>query len=137
MTAAATVLDGEAGILAAVGRALGASEQVEITDGRIADFLAATGAPDATYLAIALSNMFLPQVVEVRGFALGVNVGTDVVRFGPVLRAGDVVFADATLVDASEVKGSIQTRMTIVVRVVGKVEPACEVESLSRWMEPT
>src|SRR5437879_9541513 len=46
------------------------------------------------YLTMSLSNLFLPQVVEVQGFDLGVNYGVNKVRFpapvpvGSRIRAG-------------------------------------------------
>jgi len=55
------------------------------------------------------------------------------VRFGPPLQAGDRVRATATLQDVADVRDGIQTRMTIVVEVDGR-EPACTIESLSRWL---
>lgn len=130
---ALTVLDGEAEVRAAVGRHLGTTDWLEVTNDRLAAFTESTGAPDSTYLALSLSNMFLPQIVEVRGFAMGINYGTDAVRFGPAIGVGERVRATASLVDVAEVKGGIQTRMTIVVEVEGG-EPACNIESISRWI---
>ncbi|MEO6123941.1 MAG: dehydratase [Ilumatobacteraceae bacterium] len=133
-----TVLDGETAVRAAVGSDLGASAAIEITAERLEQFASATGTGDPTYLAISLSNMFLPEIVEVRGFALGINYGTETVRFGPPLVAGDWVRAQATLVDVIEVRGGIQTRMIITVSTdVDGSEPICVIESLSRWLEPT
>ncbi len=137
--AALTVLDGETEVRAAVGRHLGTTEWLEVTSDRLAAFTESTGAPDSTYLALSLSNMFLPQIVEVRGFSMGINYGTDAVRFGPTIRAGERVRATASLVGVTDVNGGIQTRMTIVVETEGG-RPACEIESISRWIrgsEPT
>jgi len=135
---ACTVLDGEAAVRAAIGTDLGASAPIDITAERIAKFAAATGSDDLTYLAISLSNLFLPEIVEVRGFAMGINYGTDTVRFGTPLVSGDRVRGRASLVDVIEVRGGIQTRMVITVSTdVDAAEPACVIESLSRWLEPT
>ena len=43
------------------------------------------------YLTLALTNLFLPQIVEVRGVSLGVNYGTGNVRFPAPLLAGSRV----------------------------------------------
>ena len=140
---ASTVLDGETAVRAAVGRDLGVTDWFDITGQRLADFVAATGDHDGAFFALSLSNMFLPQIVEVRGFALGVNYGTQAVRLGTPLRAGDRVRGRATLVDVAEVRAGIQTTMVITVETeTGRetesgVDPeACVIESLSRWMNP-
>ncbi len=139
---ARTVLHGEAQVRAAVGALLGTSDWIEITPQRLADFARATGTADSSYLAIGLSNMLLPQIVEVTGFAMGINYGTDAVTFGPTLQQGDRVRASATLVEVTEVKRSIQTRMTISFEVAPAKssgseygQPGCVIESLSRWLE--
>jgi acyl dehydratase len=128
-----TVLDGEASVRAAIGSNLGTSEWIEITQERLDQFATATGDQAGRYLAVSLSNMFLPQIVEVRGFAMGINYGTDEVRLGADLKPGDRVRATASLVDVTDVKGGIQTRMSITVEVHGD-DPACTIESLSRWL---
>jgi acyl dehydratase len=134
---AITVLDGETAVRAVVGSDLGITDWFEITPQRLADFVAATGDTDGAFFAISLSNMFLPQIVEVRGFALGVNYGTQTVRLGTPLRAGDRVRGRATLVDVAEVKAGIQTTMLITVETeAGDDREPCVIESLSRWMNP-
>ena len=135
-----TVLDGEDAVRAAVGSELGASDWFEVTESRIDEYVAATGDPACAYFAISLSNMFLPQIVEVRGYALGVNYGTQAVRLGAPLCAGDRVRGRASLVDVADVKAGIQTTMVIVIeRERGGTEDGtddCVIESLSRWMNP-
>ena len=130
---ALTVLDGEAAVRAAVGTELGTTDWFQVTEQGLHQFAESTGDPDGAYFAISLSNMFLPQIVEVRGFAMGVNYGTDAVHFGAPLRAGDRLRGSATLVDVAEVKGGIQTKMVITVDVETG-EPACVIEALSRWL---
>ncbi|HEY4331926.1 MAG TPA: hypothetical protein VGM78_05135 [Ilumatobacteraceae bacterium] len=130
---AQTVLEGEDAVRAAIGSHLGTTDWFEITAARLQEFADATGDPDATYFAVSLSNMFLPQIVEVRGFAMGVNYGTETVRIGTAPLAGSRVRGRASLGDVIEVKGGIQTRMTVTVEVDGG-EPACVIESLSRWL---
>lgn len=137
-----TVLDGEVAVRAAVGTNLGVTGWFEITAQRIADFAAATGDHEAAFLAISLSNKFLPEIVEVRGFAMGINYGTGSVRLGTPLRAGDRVRGRATLVDVADVNAGIQTTMLITVEAEAEAGSAglehepCVIESLSRWMNP-
>ena len=130
---AITVLHGEADVRAAVGNDLGTTEWSAVTQAHLDGFREATGDPAGTYLAISLSNMLLPQIVEVRGFSMGVNYGTDAVTFGEPLRAGDLIRGNARLVDVIDVKGGIQTTMIITVEVASR-GPACTIQSLSRWL---
>ncbi len=130
---AATVLVGEREVRAAVGRHLGYSDRLEISADRIHEFASATGDEHATYLVLSLSNMFLPQIVEVRGFAMGINYGTDAVRFPSPLESGARVRGGAELLAVEDVRGGIQTRMLITVeRDDG--DPICVIESISRWL---
>jgi len=134
---AMTILAGEEEIRAAVGSDLGTTEWYDITAEKIESFVTATGDTDAAYLAVSLSNMFLPQIVEVRGFALGVNYGTQAVTFGTPLRDGDRVRGSATLVEVSEVNNGLQTLMVITVERDGvSADEQCVIESLSRWLNP-
>ena len=102
-----TILDGADAVRAAVGTHLGYSDWLEIDQERINTFADATGdhqwihvdverakagpfgAPIAHgYLTLSLSNLFLPQIVEVRGFNMGVNYGVDKVRFPSPVTVG-------------------------------------------------
>ncbi len=149
---AQTVLEGIDGLRAAVGRHLGYSDWLEITQDRIDTFADATGDhqwihvdPDRAaagpfgatiahgYLTMALSNYFLPRIVEVTGVSMGVNYGVDKVRFPAPVRVGTKVRAGAELVAVEEVSGGVQTKMLITIEVEGSDKPACVIEALSRW----
>jgi acyl dehydratase len=131
---AQTVLDSLDEVRAAVGRDLGTSDWLEITRDRLDRFAAATGDRDHGYLALALTNLFLPEIVEVRGATVGVNYGTGNVRFGAPLLAGCRVRGTAELVACDEIPGGVQTTIRITVEVDGADHPACAVDSLSRWL---
>ena len=134
----ATVLVAEAGLRAAVGTHLGYSDSLDISAERLELFARATGDNGATYLAISLSNMFLPQIVEVQGFAMGINYGTDAVRFLTPVVAGMRIRGAAFLAEVAEVKGGVQTRMLITIEhdAAGDrdVQTLCSIESISRWL---
>ena len=85
-------------------------------------------------LILALTNLFLPELLDVRGASNGINYGTGTVSFATPVRPGDRVRGRAVLVDATEVPGGVQTTIEIRVEVEGCHDPACVVESLSRWM---
>ncbi len=132
---AVTVLDGPAEVRAAVGTHLGHSDWLEITDERLHRFADATGATQAhTYLVLALSNLFLPQIVEVRGFSSGINYGLEGARFGTPVDVASRIRAGAELVAATDVGTALQTLIRITVEVDGTAEPACVIDSLSRWL---
>ena len=154
MSATRTTLNGLAEIRSAVGRHLGHSDWLEIGQERIDLFADATGdhqwihvdsgraaagpfgAPIAHgYLTLSLSNFFLPQVMEVTGVSMGVNYGTDRIRFPAPVKVGDRIRADAQLIAATEVAGGVQTTVVITIEIEGNAKPACTIESLSRWFE--
>jgi acyl dehydratase len=86
------------------------------------------------YLTLALSNMLLPQIVEVRGVSLGVNYGTGPVLFPAPVPVGSRVRGTAEMVACDDIPGGVQTRIRITVEIEGGDTPACVVDSLSRWL---
>jgi acyl dehydratase len=86
------------------------------------------------YLTLSLSNFFLPQIVEVTGFAAGLNYGTNRVRFVAPVLVGARIRAGADLTDVIDVPGGLQTTMTVTVEIEDGSKPACVIESISRWM---
>jgi acyl dehydratase len=85
-------------------------------------------------MLLALSNRFMQRLIEVRGISAGVNYGTGLVRFNAPVRAGDRLRASAVLLDASEVAGGVQTTVRLQMEIEGCDEPACTIDSLSRWL---
>ena len=150
---AETILNGIDEVRAAVGTHLGYSDWITITQDRVQRFADATGdhqwihvdveranagpfgGPIAHgYLTLSLSNYFLPQIVSVEGFAMGINYGTGKVRFLSPVRVGARVRGGAELVSVDDVAGGIQTMMRITIELEGSEKPACVIESLSRYL---
>jgi acyl dehydratase len=150
---AQTVLDGPEAVQAAVGTHLGYSDWLEITQDRIDTFAEATGdrqwihvdperAKDGPYgktiahgyLTLSLSNLFLPQIVEVTGFSMGINYGTGKIRFPAPVPVGSKVRGGAELTAVEEIKGGVQAFVTITIEVEGGGKPACVIESISRYL---
>jgi len=148
-----TVIDGVEGIRSAVGRHLGWSPWVEITQERIDLFAEATGdhqwihvdperaaaGPFGTtiahgYLTLSLVNQLLPQVVEVTGVSMGINYGADRVRFPSPVPVGTRLRAGVELTAVQDVPGGIQTTMVVTMEMEGSDKPACVVECLSRYL---
>jgi len=151
--AAQTVLDGPDAVKAATGTHLGYSDWLTIDQERVNLFADATGdhqwihvdperAADGPfggpiahgYLTLSLSNLFLPQIIETRGFSAGVNYGADKVRFISPVKVGDRIRGGAELVEVSDVSGGIQTLVRVTIEIEGGTKPACVIDSLSRWL---
>jgi acyl dehydratase len=120
-------------LLAAPPLDLGATGWVEVGAQEISDFVAAAGSRSA-YLAVSFTNRFLPDLLQVPAASSGVNYGAESIELGPVLEPGQRVRAVASLVDASEVNGGVQTTVEVTIEVEQAEEPACTVRSLSRWL---
>jgi acyl dehydratase len=151
---AVTTFEGLDAVKAAVGTHLGFSEWTEVTQQMVDTFAEATGdrqwihvdverakaespfgGPIAHgYLTLALTNLFLPQVVEVRGISAGLNRGTGKVRFPAPVPVGSRLRAGVELVAVDDVPGGIDTTMVITVEREGGDKPVCVVESLSRYL---
>jgi acyl dehydratase len=138
---------------AAGGQHLGYTDWLEIDQERVNLFADATGdhqwihvdverakagpfgGPIAHgFLTLALSNLFLPQLLAVPGASAGINYGTGKVRFPSPVPVGSRIRAGAEITAVAEVAGGVQTTITITIEVEGTDKPACVIESLSRWM---
>ena len=148
------VLNGVDEVRGAVGRHLGYSDWMEITQERVNQFAEATGdfqwihvdveraraespygGPIAHgYLTLSLTNMLVPTVVTLDGFSMGINYGTEKVRFPAAVPVGARVRAGVELVDVADVPGGVQVKMVVTVEIEGGEKPACVVESLSRML---
>jgi acyl dehydratase len=147
-----TVFEKPDDLLQAVGKPLGHSDWLEITQERINLFAEATGDhqwihvdPERAktgpfgkciahgYLTQSLVNFFLPQIVEVRGISMGVNYGADKVRFPAPVPVGSRVRGSAELLKAEPVKGGIQSTVRVTVEIEGSERPGCVIDTISRY----
>ena len=148
----ARVFETPAALLAAVGEQFGPTEWVGIEQDRIDLFAQATDdhqwihvdperAKDGPfgstiahgYLTMSLVNRFLPDLVEVRGVSMGVNIGTDNLRFLNPVRVGSRIRGRGELIDAHEARGGVQAVVRIIVEIDGIEKPACTVDTISRF----
>ncbi|WP_194790327.1 MaoC family dehydratase [Pseudomonas sp. UFMG81] len=146
------IFDTPQALHAAVGQALGESDWLQVDQARIDLFAEASGdhqwihvdpvraaqGPFGAciahgYLSLALVNLFLPQIIEVRGIAMGVNYGCERVRFPSVLRVGARVRGSAVLVATEAVGDAVQAQIRVTVDIEGQARPACVVDTLSRY----
>lgn len=139
-------------LLTKVGERLGETEWMEIDQDRINLFADATGdhqwihvdpvkAKDGPfgaciahgYLTLSLVNYFLPQIIDVQGISMGVNVGLDRVRFPSPVAVGSKIRGVGELVSAEEMKGGIQSVVRVTVEIEGHDKPACIADTISRY----
>lgn len=145
------IVDGVAGLRALVGQHLGYSDWLEITQERVNQFADATGdhqwihvdvdraaaGPFGTtiahgFLTLSLIPEVLPRLLDVRGFAMGVNYGLDRVRFPAPVPVGSRVRAGAVVDEVSEVTGGVQTALTVTFERDGGDKPVCVARFLER-----
>ena len=148
----ATVFETPAELEAAVGKHLGYSDWLEISQDRIDRFADATGdhqwihvdperakqGPFGTtiahgYLTQSLVNHFLPQIIEVRGISMGINYGADRLRFPAPVPVNSRIRGGAELLEVQEVKGTIQAKIRVTVEIQGSERPACVIDTISRY----
>ena len=148
-----TVFEHPSELAAAVGKPLGHSDWLEITQERINQFAEATGDhqwihvdPERArtgpfgaciahgYLTQSLVNHFLPQILEVRGIAMGVNYGADRVRFPAPVLVGSRIRAGASLSAVETTKdGGVQAIVRVTVEIEGGDRPGCVIDTISRY----
>ena len=152
----ARVFDTPAALLDAVGERFGPTEWVTIEQDRIDLFAKATddhqwihvdparaedgpfgGTIAHGYLTMSLVNRFLPELVEVRSVVMGVNIGTDNLRFLNPVRSGARIRGIGELVKAEEAKGGVQAVVRVTVEIEGTEKPACVVDTISRFYPET
>ena len=148
----ARIFETPAALLAAVGESFEPTGWVAIEQDRIDMFAQATddhqwihvdperakdgpfgGTIAHGYLTMSLVNRFLPELVEVRGVSMGVNIGTDNLRFLSPVRAGSRIRGKGELVKAEEAKGGVQAVLRVTVEIEGSEKPACVVDTISRF----
>ncbi|MCX4552014.1 MaoC family dehydratase [Streptomyces sp. NBC_01387] len=137
---------------AGVGEQLGQSEWLQIDQKRIDLFADATGdhqwihvdpvkaadGPFGTtiahgYLTLSLLPTFVPQILRVEGMKMGINYGTNKVRFPATVPVGSRLRATAVLTDVSEAGGGVQVTAAVTVEREGSEKPVCVAESVSRY----
>jgi acyl dehydratase len=146
------VFETPATLMGSEGTQLGPTDWLEIDQDRVNGFAEVTGdhqwihvdvarAKDGPfggtiahgYLTMSLVNFFLPQLIEVRGFAHAVNVGADRLRFLSPVKVGSRIRGVGEIVSVEEIKGAIQSIVRVTVEIEGSEKPACVVDTISRY----
>jgi acyl dehydratase len=139
-------------LLQAMGAMAGPTEWVEVSQERINQFADATGdhqwihvdpvraaaGPYGAciahgYLTLSMVNLFLPQLVEVRGTSMGINYGLERVRFPGIVPAGSRLRARAEVVAVATVGEAVQSTVRVTVEREGAERPVCVADTISRY----
>ncbi|MFF4757982.1 MaoC family dehydratase [Streptomyces sp. NPDC001292] len=137
---------------AAVGERLGYTDWLEIDQKRIDLFADATGdhqwihvdaekaaaGPFGTtiahgYLTLSLLPLFGPQLLEVQGVRMGVNYGTNKVRFPAPVPVGSRLRSTALITGVDDVPDGVQVTVAFTVEREGGDKPVCVAESVVRY----
>jgi acyl dehydratase len=149
----ALVFESPRDLIGKEGTALDPSEWLTIEQDRIDAFAGCTGdhqwihvdpvrAKDGPfgatiahgYLTLSLTNLFMPQMIDVRGFTNGLNVGMDRTRFLSPVRCGSRIRGTGVIQSAEEAKGgTIQCVIRITVEIEGADRPALVVDAITRY----
>ncbi|SNR35449.1 Acyl dehydratase [Haloechinothrix alba] len=134
----------------AVGEHLGYSEWHTISQERVNRFADATGDhqwihvdPERAahgpfggtiahgYLTLSLLPMLSQEIYRVEGLSMGVNYGSNKVRFPAAVPVGSRVRAGAELVDIAAGQNGTQATVRVTVELEGSDKPACVAEVVS------
>jgi acyl dehydratase len=85
------------------------------------------------YLTLSLVNFFLPDLVRVEGAKMGVNYGTEKVRFPAAVKVGARIRGRAQVLEASDVPGGVQIVVRVTIEIEGGDRPACVADTISRF----
>jgi acyl dehydratase len=137
---------------AAAGREAGPTDWITVEQSRVDEFADATddhqwihveparaaSGPFGTtiahgYLTLSLVNFFLPNLVRVEGAKMGVNYGTNKVRFPAAVKVGARIRGRAQVLEATDVPGGVQIVVRVTIEIEGGERPACVADTISRF----
>jgi acyl dehydratase len=146
-----TVVPGITGLKPLVGKRLGVSDWITVTQEQINLFADATGDHQWIhcdverakrespfkgtiahgYLTLALAPALMPQVVRVEGIRMGVNYGVDKMRLPSPVPAGARLRMAAELKDVRELPGGgARATFGLSFEVEGQAKPVCVADAI-------
>ena len=75
-------------------------------------------------LTLSLLPSLVPQIVTITGFSMGVNYGTEKVRFPSPVPVGARVRAGASMESATPFNGGIAMNLAVTMEIEGGTKPA-------------
>jgi acyl dehydratase len=85
------------------------------------------------YLTLSLIPVLLRGVMQVDGVAMGVNYGTNKVRFTSPVPVGSEIRAGATVASVEDIAGGVQVALDVVVEVKDAPKPSCVAQVVFRY----
>jgi acyl dehydratase len=85
------------------------------------------------YLTLSLAPVLLAQVFQVDGVTMGVNYGTNKVRFPSPVPVGSKLRLGGKLVGVEDVAGGVQVTVEATFEVEGAAKPSCVAELVFRY----
>lgn len=83
------------------------------------------------YLSLSLASHFLPQLIRVENFSMGVNYGVDNVRFPAPVPVDSSLYAEGEVVSVEAFKGGYKLVVRVSMIVEGADRPSCIVDTIS------
>lgn len=139
-------------LAALVGTHLGYSDYQAVTQEQVDRFAEATGDhqwihvdPERAstgpfgvtiahgYLTLALIPSLLSSVMHVNGVRMGVNYGTNKVRFMSPVLVGSQIRAGATLASIESIDRGVQVVLDVTVEMKDAPKPSCVAQLVSRY----
>ena len=147
-----TIIDKPGDLMGQEGLKIGPSDWMDMTQERVNTFAEATGdhqwihvdverakkgpfgAPIAHgYLTLSLAAKLMPEILEIKGMKMGINYGTDKVRFLNPVKVGSRVRGHGEFLEIKEVPSGYQSTLRVTIEIEGEEKPACVVDTISRY----
>ena len=84
-------------------------------------------------MTLSLAAKLMPEILEIKGMKMGINYGTDKVRFLNPVKVGSRVRGHGEFLEIKEVPGGYQSTLRVTIEIVGEEKPACVVDTISRY----
>lgn len=147
------VLSGIAGVREHIGKHLGYSDYMEVSQERVNQFAEATGdhqwihvdverakaGPFGGTIAHGLLMLCIPaamakQLYRFEGFKMALHYGYSKVRFPSSVKVGSRIRLGSQIVECEDVAGGIQITFEHVIEAEGATKPACVAHMLMRQL---
>jgi len=147
-----TVIEAPGDLMGQEGLKIGPSDWMDMTQERVNTFAEATGdhqwihvdverskkgpfgAPIAHgYLTLSLAAKLMPEILEIKNMKMGINYGTEKVRFLNPVKVGSRIRGHGEFLEIKEVTGGYQSTLRVTIEIEGEEKPACVVDTISRY----
>jgi acyl dehydratase len=84
------------------------------------------------YLTLSLIPVLMAGMIQVQGATMGVNYGTNRVRFPSPVHVGSEIRLGATLTEVTPVEGGVQSTVDVTIEERGAAKPSCVAQLVFR-----